>query len=1637
MGLPTGVSISEEMGDEEQREIAHRLLIELLAHQVALPVRWIDTQDAMLSEERKAQRFIEFGPSRVLGGLLGRTLERQYGSKQVQQAVASQYKVLAYEQDVHQITFKSDQHAGKQEQLVTNDSTSTQQRLAEAPIPAPPITENTIPAAQTQQPHARAQLEDVSISAGLIIRNLVSFKLKKDWQAVALSKSLKELTGGRSTMQNELVSDLGNEFGSLPDGLESLSLERFAVSLEPSHSGRLGKQSTSLIARFVSAKMPTGWSLDTIKSHISSSWALGPSRQDAILLIAATSAPAVRLDSPDAVKSFISETVQSYAIEEKVDLQTRDQESTVHGQLPVMTDESQLNDLKREQGQLSSKLLEFLHDHLGETQSSGLQRLQESIDASQTLQNKLDLLQRELGEEFQTGVEPKFDRKQARRFASSWNTARVKLLELCYNHGQLENHELDATALRFANCYDTVIERLLSSISGGSLAAIYELVQKHQAAGPLFRYTGHPKAPQTTLLEDGTTQIAEISRLAKHGAIQYTDLMCTSLKVEGIDDKLPCLHIKRKSPYGWLMDETMTRIYHAELHKSTDLGISFAGMTVLVIGAGPESIAIDVVQGLLQGGARVIMTTSRAPSASAGMCQTIYEQNGANGSDLLLLPFNQGSKQDCESMIEYIYSEKGLNRNLDAVIPFAAVSEIGSEIDGIGSRSELAHRVMLTNCIRVLGAVADQKRSRRLDSQPTMAILPFSPNHGSFGGDGLYSESKLGLESLLERFSSESWSPYLSVCGAVVGWTRGTGLMSGNGPVAEAIEKHGALTFSTTEMALNLLCLLTHPIMDRSTEEPLLADLSGGLGRLSQLKAKVAQARQELHDAVAIKRIIFQEDKIEQELLGEDELVIKNPKELKRWNPDMGFPSWALYDEDLASLDHLHDMVEPERVIVIVGFSELGPWGSSRTRWEKEKGIAFTSGAYLELAWMMGLIRHFDGLDKSGNRYIGWVDRETGDPINDGDIGRRYHDHILAHTGIRMIESTRAGGFCPDRKESLQEFVLEQDLSPFDATRATADAFKARNGDKAHVWAAAGTDTFKVQLKRGATVYVPKSRAFDSVVAGEIPTGFSPSIYGIPEDIASQIDPVTTYALCGAAEALYSAGITDPYEVYEHLHLSEFGLFVGSSLGGLTKLQQMYKDDHLDKPVPGDVMQETLFNTPAAWINMLLMGSAGPIKTLTGACATSLESLDAACESLLAGKTKMCLVGGVDDLAEEEAYNFSAMKATVNSREQLKMGRLPHEMSRPMSETRAGFVESHGCGMQLICTADIALKMGLPIYAVIASSTMASDGIGRSVPAPGQGILTNARESPNASHSPWLDVRFRRACMDDFVAGHSAERNYSTPSSSLSPNTPSTEATTPDSNWSLEPKATLIPSILDDNAVTKWATPMNPRRAAKLLYGDDLRRLEPGISPLRAALAVWGLGVDDIDMVSMHGTSTKGNDKNEAHVIQQQMQHLGRSQSRLIPVICQKSLTGHPKAAAAAWMLNGCLQAMKDGIIPRNAALDSVDEELRQFEYLAFPTQDNLKVPEIKAFLLNSFGFGQKGGQILGVASKYLFATLNREDVETYRKKTETRQNLAKRSYIHGMVNNCLIPIKNEGPYKKENASKFYLDPYMTTMAKG
>ena len=338
-------------------------------------------------------------------------------------------------------------------------------------------------------------------------------------------------------------------------------------------------------------------------------------------------------------------------------------------------------------------------------------------------------------------------------------------------------------------------------------------------------------------------------------------------------------------------------------------------------------------------------------------------------------------------------------------------------------------------------------------------------------------------------------------------------------------------------------------------------------------------------------------------------------------------------------------------------------------------------------------------------------------------------------------------------------------------------------------------------------------------------------------------------------------------------------------------------------------------------------------------------------------------------------------------------------------------------------TAKLALEMGVPIYGIVALTATATDKIGRSIPAPGQCILTTARETASKFPRPLLDIKYRRRQ----VKLRRSQIKQWTENELLylqeEVKAMKTEKVDFDEN-----------EYMQDRAGHIERESQRQEREAFNVWGNDFWKQDPRVAPLRGALAVWGLTIDDLGVASFHGTSTQANDKNESDAINKMMMHLGRQKGNALLGIFQKYLTGHLKGAAGAWMMNGAIQILNLGLVPSNRNADNVDKNLEQFDYLVYPSR-SIQTDGIKAFSVTSFGFGQKGAQAIGVHPKYLFATLDEQTYETYQANVDSRYKKAYRYYHTSLVENNLFQAKSNPPYAPDQESQVLLDPLARVQA--
>ena len=787
----------------------------------------------------------------------------------------------------------------------------------------------------------------------------------------------------------------------------------------------------------------------------------------------------------------------------------------------------------------------------------------------------------------------------------------------------------------------------------------------------------------------------------------------------------------------------------------------FAGDVAVVTGVAPNSIAAQVVNGLLAGGATVIATSHSFRASVKAWAKQTYREHATGEAKLWLVPANLSSYRDVDALVEWIGNVQkkttGATTTIlkpayqpDLFFPFAAPPVHGSLADS-GELFESQARLMLWGVERAIAGLsaigADTDVAHKLH-----VILPGSPNRGIFGGDGAYGEVKSAFDAIVNRARAEKvWSSHVTFAHPKIGWVRGTGLMGGNDPLVEVVERHGLKTYSTAEIAVKLLELSDKSAREQAVKAPLDVDLTGGLGSEPiDIKALRAEA---MADAAA---------KAEAETPADESA---EPVATIKALPTPHVPRQAEVDLD----DWQGVTARPEDEIVIVSIGELGPWGSGRTRFEAELGIHsdgtvdLSAGAVLELAWNMGLLTWQDSPKP------GWYDAD-GNLVPEEDIAERYHDEVVARSGIRPFDEGMGNDYKDGADEEEAEVFLDHDVEFSVPTRDIAEEYVKL--DEAHTSMRADEESGEWIVTRhaGSMIRVPRRATMTRTVGGQFPKGFDPLKWGIPASMVGAVDPIAQWNIVTTVDAYLNAGFT-PAEILQAVHPSKVASTQGTGFGGMQSMRKLYLDRFLNHEIPTDILQEALPNVVAAHVMQSYIGGYGNMIQPVSACATAAVSLEEGFDKIALGKADFVVTGAIDDIGVESVIGFGNMNATANSQEMYDKGIDARFFSRANDCRRGGFLESQGGGTILLTRGDIALKLGLPVAGVVGYIHSFADGAHTSIPAPGLGALAaglGGRDSKLAKDLAALGVT-----ADDIavVSKHDTSTNANDPNESELHNT--------------------------------------------------------------------------------------------------------------------------------------------------------------------------------------------------------------------------------------------------------------------------
>jgi 3-oxoacyl-[acyl-carrier-protein] synthase II len=199
---------------------------------------------------------------------------------------------------------------------------------------------------------------------------------------------------------------------------------------------------------------------------------------------------------------------------------------------------------------------------------------------------------------------------------------------------------------------------------------------------------------------------------------------------------------------------------------------------------------------------------------------------------------------------------------------------------------------------------------------------------------------------------------------------------------------------------------------------------------------------------------------------------------------------------------------------------------------------------------------------------------------------------------------------------------------------------------------------------------------------------------------ARRIDRFIAFACASAQMAMNDSGI----KVDDDLR-DEFGVLIGSGIGGLTYLGEQHR-----RQIEGGPSKVSPFLVPymipdmASGYVSILHGLRGPNTCVVTACSTGANAIGDAYHIIKRGDATAMLAGGTEAPINELGLGgFCAARAMSTRNDE------PKRASRPFDKERDGFVIGEGSAVFVLEDYDYAKKRGAKIYAEVVGYGMTGD----------------------------------------------------------------------------------------------------------------------------------------------------------------------------------------------------------------------------------------------------------------------------------------------------------------------------------------
>lgn len=349
----------------------------------------------------------------------------------------------------------------------------------------------------------------------------------------------------------------------------------------------------------------------------------------------------------------------------------------------------------------------------------------------------------------------------------------------------------------------------------------------------------------------------------------------------------------------------------------------------------------------------------------------------------------------------------------------------------------------------------------------------------------------------------------------------------------------------------------------------------------------------------------------------------------------------------------------------------------------------------------------------------GWHDAD-GKPVSAADLAERCRGQILDHTLIRRIEDPRfnEAGLPANRRASLElEGQLTFRIRRRQLPEQVPPTWQVREVDR-HL--------LEVSVPPGELeVLLPESRPAQVRAAGQLPSGFDPSVLYRSVHHPRGLS-MTVFA---ASDCLASSGL-EWETLRNRLDPDEIAVYAGNSIGQLDDQGWggLLKSFVSGNRATSKQMPLGYGQMPADFLNAYVLGSVGGTGAALGACASFLYNLRLGVEDIRSGRRRAVMVGTADaPVTPEIIEGFRTMGALADDESLKALDALElltdadyQRACRPFARN-CGFTIAESSQFVLLLDDSLALELGAEILGSVPGIFVNADGWKRSISAPGIG----------------------------------------------------------------------------------------------------------------------------------------------------------------------------------------------------------------------------------------------------------------------------------------------------------------------------